>query len=64
MQKVQFERIHSQMAHGFGTMREGSEADYALLLFPMEANALKVHRQLPESNSRPFVRGTLRYSAA
>jgi len=52
MQKAQFERIFRQMAREFGEMTKGNEADYAMLMFPMEANALKVHRAYPQSNSR------------
>lgn len=52
MQKAQFVRIYTQMARNFGTIRKGGEETYAPLLFPMETNALKVHRQFPESNSR------------
>ena len=52
MQKAQFERIFTRMARDFGTMRKGSEEDHAMILFPMESNALKVHRQFPDSNSR------------
>ena len=52
MQKAQFERIYQQMARDFGTMRKGDEDTYSMILFPMESNALKVHRQYPDSNSR------------
>ena len=52
MQKAQFERIFQQMARNFGTMRKGDEESFAMILFPMESNALKVHRRYPDSNSR------------
>ena len=52
MQKAQFERIFQQMARDFGKMRKGSEDTYAMVLFPIESNALKVHRRHPDSNSR------------
>lgn len=33
-------------------MRKGDEENYSMLLFPMEGNALKTHRQFPASDSR------------
>lgn len=52
MQRYQFERIYSQMEKEFGKIRKGDEEGYAILLFPLESNALKVHRENPKSNSR------------
>ena len=52
MQLYQFERIYSQMEKEFGKIYKGNEEEYAMLLFPMEGNALKVHRAYPASNSR------------
>lgn len=52
MQLYQFERIYSQMEKEFGKMRKGEEEAYSMLLFPLEGNALKVHREFPSSNSR------------
>lgn len=52
MQTYQFERIYSEMEKEFGKIRKGEEEIYAMLLFPMESNALKVHRKNPKSNSR------------
>ena len=52
MQAYQFERIYTQMEKEFGKVKKGEEEAYAMLLFPMESNALKVHRANPESNSR------------
>lgn len=52
MQLYQFERIYSQMEKEFGKIRKGEEETYAMLLFPMEGNVLKIHRQYPASNSR------------
>lgn len=52
MQLYQFERIYSQMEKEFGKMRKGEEEMYAMLLLPMEGNALKIHREFPLSNSR------------
>ena len=40
------------MAKDFGKMRKGDEENYSMLLFPMEGNALKTHRQFPASDSR------------
>ena len=52
MQLYQFEKIYSQMEKEFGKIRKGEEDKYAMLLLPMEENALKTHRQYPASNSR------------
>lgn len=52
MQKAQFERIFQRMARDYGTIRKGHEERFYMILFPMESNALKVHRQFPDSNSR------------
>ena len=40
------------MEKEFGKIRKGEEEKYSMLLFPMEENALKTHRQYPTSNSR------------
>ena len=40
------------MERRFGQMRKGREEEYAMLLFPMESNLLKIHRKHPDSNSR------------
>ena len=52
MQLYQFERIYSQMEKEFGKVRKGEEEAYAMLLFPLESNVLKVNRANPASNSR------------
>ena len=52
MQLYQFERIYSQMEKEIGKMRKGEEDAYAMLLLPLEGNALKAHREFPSSNSR------------
>ena len=52
MQLYQFEKIYSQMEREFGKIRKGEEETYAMLLLPMEGNALKIHREFSESNSR------------
>lgn len=52
MQLYQFEKIYSQMEKEFGKVRKGEEEGYAMLLLPMEGNALKTHREFPSSNSR------------
>lgn len=54
MQQYQFERIYSLMEREFGKIRDGEEQSYAMLLFPIESNALKVHRADPSCNSRRF----------
>lgn len=52
MQLYQFEKIYSQMENEFGKVRKGDEGTYAMLLLPLEGNALKTHREFPSSNSR------------
>lgn len=52
MQLYQFERICSQMEKEFGKIRKGEEEDYSMLFFALEGNALKTHREFPQSNSR------------
>lgn len=52
MQAYQFKKIYSQMAKEFGKMTKGTEEQYTMLLFTMEGNALKIHRQFSSSNSR------------
>ena len=52
MQIYQFEGIYTQMEREFGKIKKGEEDAYAMLLFPMESNVLKIHRANPESNSR------------
>lgn len=52
MQLYEFERIYSQMEKEFGKIKKGGEDAYSMLLFPMEGNVLKVHREFPSSNSR------------
>lgn len=52
MQAYQFKKIYSQMEKEFGKMIKGTEEQYTMLLFVMEGNALKIHRQFSSSNSR------------
>lgn len=52
MQPYQFEKIYVEMEKEYGKIRKGEEESHAMLLFPMEGNALKVHRAYPKSNSR------------
>ncbi len=53
MERYQFERIYAQMAKEYGKMpdSETGEGQNAMLLFPMEGNALRIHRAYPKSNS-------------
>jgi len=39
-----FDKILSKMGNEFGKIRKGDEEVYALMLFPMEGNILKLHR--------------------
>ncbi|MCC8102744.1 MAG: hypothetical protein LIP11_10970 [Clostridiales bacterium] len=50
--RYQFNKIYSQMKQEFGMVPHGGEGNYAMILFPMEGNVLKIHRQFPSSNSR------------
>lgn len=52
MQLYQFERIYSQAEKEFGKIKKGEEEAYSMLLFPLEGNVLKIHREYPTSNSR------------
>lgn len=52
MQPYQFEKIYAEMEKEYGKIRKGEEESYAMMLFPMEGNVLKVHRAHPKSNSR------------
>lgn len=52
MELYQFEKIYSQMEKEFGRIHKGEEEQYAMLLFLLEGNVLKVHRAYPVSNSR------------
>lgn len=52
MQYYQFERIFSQMEEEFGKVKSGQEEYHAMMLMPLEGNALKIHRNYPSSNSR------------
>ena len=52
MNQNQFEMILRRMDQRYGHMHKGDEGAYAIMLFPMESNLLKIHRKYPESNSR------------
>ena len=52
MQYYQFEKIFSQMEKQFGKVNSGQEESHAMMLMPLEGNALKIHRKYPSSNSR------------
>ncbi len=47
-----FERISSNMAREFGTIRKGEEEAYNQLLLPMESNLLKKNRNSQINNGR------------
>lgn len=52
MQQYQFDRIATHMGREFGKMSHGDEQKYAMVMMPMEGNALIIHRQYHSSNSR------------
>lgn len=52
MNSYQFGQIVRRMERKYGKMRKNEEDRYAMLLFPMESNLLKIHRKDPGANSR------------
>ena len=54
MQLYQFEKIYSEMQKEFGKIKSGDEENHAMMLLPIEGNALKTRRKYPSSNSRRF----------
>ncbi|MCI9601750.1 MAG: hypothetical protein HFI17_14790 [Lachnospiraceae bacterium] len=50
--QYKFDRISSSMQKEFGTIRQGEENTYDILLFPMEANMLKLYREKKSRNGR------------
>lgn len=47
-----FEKISTTMAKEFGTIKRGSEGEHEFMLFAMEGNLLKLHRQNEKRNGR------------
>lgn len=52
MNQYQFQQIARRMEEKYGKMKKNEEDKYAMLLFPMESNLLKIHRKDPDANSR------------
>lgn len=52
MNEYQFHQIVRRMEQRYGKIKKNEEERYAMLLFPMESNLLKIHRKNPEANSR------------
>lgn len=52
MNQYQFLQITRRMEEKYGKMKKNEEDKYAMLLFPMESNLLKMHRMHPDANSR------------
>lgn len=52
MNEYQFRQVVRRMETRYGKMKRDEEEKHALLLYPLESNLLKVHRQNPEANSR------------
>ncbi len=52
MNQYQFLQIVRRMEQRYGKMKKNEEDRYAMLLFPMESNLLKIHRMNPAANSR------------
>lgn len=51
----QFEKISSNMAKEFGTIKKGNEEEYSFILFTMEANLLKTNRIFKINNGRRVI---------
>ena len=47
-----FERISSNMAREFGTIKKGREEEYAKLMMPIENNLMKMSRKTGNNNGR------------
>lgn len=52
MNQYQFLQVVRRMEEKYGKMKKNEEDKYAMLLFSMESNLLKVHRKEPKANSR------------
>ena len=50
--QYKFGKICGEMAQRFGRIQKGEEQNYEVVFFPMESNALKVHRKYPSSSGR------------
>ena len=50
--QYKLDSISSKMTKKYGAMKKGDEERYSMLLFCMEGNLLKLHRDVPERNSR------------
>lgn len=49
MNSYQFEQIARRLQKDHGKLRKGEEDQYSMMFFPMESNAVKVHRNNPEA---------------
>lgn len=52
MNEYQFRQIARRMEQRYGKMKKNEEEQYAMLLFPMESNLLKIHRKDTGADSR------------
>ena len=50
MNNYQFEQIARKLQKEHGKISKGETEEYAMLLLPLEGNALKIHRKHPEAN--------------
>lgn len=50
--RYNFDKISGRMAQKFGTIKKGEEEKYAIFMFPMESNLLKLHREDEKRDSR------------
>lgn len=47
MNPYQFQQVTRRMEEKYGKMKKNEEDKYAMLLFSMESNLLKIHRMHP-----------------
>ncbi len=55
LDRYNFDKISDRMSQKYGTLPKGGEEDYTTLLFPMESNLLKLHREDARRDSRKAI---------
>lgn len=55
LDRYNFDKISGRMSQKFGTIPKGEEDAYMMLLFPMESNMLKLHREDARRDSRKAI---------
>ena len=59
MNEYQFNQVARRMANKYGKIKKGSEMNYDNLLFPMEANSLKIQRMDKKITDRVMIEGIM-----